>query len=171
MQVFLGIDPGREGAVAWLCDSRVKLWPLPVVSGKLQIKKLASWIDGEILANRNIKVSDVFVVVEQVYVPPLGWMRKNNISPYSVAQLHRSANYVEAMCQLLDLSYQTVPAQTWKARILVGLDWRKNKKAPVEYVQHKYPHLELKRSPRCRKVWVDGADAVCIAEYGRMSNS
>ena len=67
----------------------------------------------------------------------------------------------------LKISTVRVTPQAWKKAILAGT--KKDKDAAIEYVNMKYPDFEL-ILPRCRKPHDGMADAICIAEYGRILN-
>ncbi len=160
MKIVMGIDPGRQGAICVIRQGyQPLLEPLIYVGGEVSVVFVYDWL-------KKMSLPITLALIEQPYVPNREYMFRNRISPLSISKLGGSVYKLKALCELAALPFQMVPAQTWKAKILVGMDWRKNKKASVQYVQRKYPALRLKRTPRCRNVWVDAADAVCIAEYG-----
>jgi len=147
--MIIGFDIGQKGGIAIL-DKKITVQPMPLLD-----KKTIDWSRvSYILEDANPEL----VVFESVYPPP-------NLT--ASMNLGKQAGIIEGMCIYGGISYVIARPQVWKARVLKGLAWKKNKKMSIQYVQGKYPDLSLLPTDRC-KVPSDGmADAVCLAEYGK----
>jgi len=67
---------------------------------------------------------------------------------------------------MMGLPTQEVPPQTWKAVVLKGTD--KSKEAAIGWASSRYPLADLRRTHLCRGPSHDRAEAICLAEWGRL---
>jgi len=164
--MIIGIDPGQKGAIATLTENGILRYdPMPtkkdiriIKSGKrkgktrhvdildpYRIVTLLERIDEE-------SDSQCHVVLER-QIPYFG----GKMQCYEMGANMYGLIYA---CHALHLSFIIVTPQQWKSRVLVGMPWRHNKLASVDYVKQRYPSYNLTNN--------DGiADAICIALYGK----
>jgi hypothetical protein len=170
----IGIDPGLDGAVAAIDRTGMgHVWDMPVLSlgGKTQSGAASS---RRVLDRRGLKAvlcnalllsdpagEEIRCTLErQMAFSPPG-RKVGATSMFSLGQMYGS---LETALAFLEISYEVVMSQRWKAVVLDGTG--KDKAAAVAYCQRAYPSVELVPE-RCR-VPADGrADALCMAEFTR----
>ena len=75
---------------------------------------------------------------------------------------------LKGLCVGLGLPFILVTPQRWKKMILAGYDWKGNKDMSIVWVKQRYPHISLRPTERSRVDSHGLADAVCLAEYGKI---
>ena len=159
-KAYIGFDPGKNGAMAVLYMGEIFFHSIQI----LDIARRGNDIDCQCLKSQLSCVEEQLgcVVIEKTYYPT----NRPEIHR-KLDVLHKDMWMIYTVCQLLELPTEIVPAQTWKSKVL-GRGWRGNWNAPIEFVKSKWPDIDLKRTPRCKKDWIDGACAVCLAYYGKL---
>ena len=148
--MIVGIDPGQTGGIAGIqptggCVAR----PMPV-TGKD--------IDGHAIAAELRALAPEVVILEKVHAMP-----KQGVS--STFKFGMGFGLVIGVCEALGIPYRLVTPQSWKKVVLAGT--AKDKDAAISFVRRAYPAVDL--TPGRKRVPHDGmADAVCLAEYGRV---
>lgn len=67
----------------------------------------------------------------------------------------------------LMIPFETISPQTWQAAMHKGVVAGDTKARSALVAQRLHPHVDWRRTPRCRVVHDGLTDAFCIAEYGR----
>lgn len=146
--IYIGIDPGKKGGYALVCDGDVDTHPWDdegFVIWLIGVKAVAEANDEHILA-----------AVEKVGAMP----GNGSVSMFNFG---KSAGYIEGVLTALGIPYQLVPPRRWKAAFSLTND----KGRSIEVCKKLFPGVDLKRTERC-KVDSDGkAEALLIAEWGR----
>jgi hypothetical protein len=147
--IYVGIDPGKQGAVAEMGNDDIFVWG--------QAEPVRDLIQLQIEVD--CRMNKALVVIEKMtpYAP----------SKTAIGSIMYQFGEIVGACKALKLPYIIVRPQEWKKEILKGMDWKKNKRCSVDYVLARYPELSLRRTDRCKKDDDNMADAVCLAEYGR----
>lgn len=149
MTSVAGVDVGKSGGIAYLADGYVEAEPMPLVGKEIDGRGLAEWF-----RSREIDL----VIVERV-----GAMPGQGVT--SMFRFGQSFGTVLGVIEACGLSYRLVSPQTWKRLVLAGT--ARDKTAAIEYVHRSFPDINL--CPGRKRVPHDGmADAVCLAEYGRV---
>jgi len=160
LKTYIGIDPGFKGGVAVITGDTIEIMPMPISGEKKQkridVKTLAAFFLGE-----GQSLSDTLVILEKVATMP----KQGIVSAFNFG---KGVGYLEAMFKLLRMPYVEVRPQEWKREVLKGLEWKGNKGASVAFCQQRYPEVSLLRSSRCKAPCDGLADAICLAEYGRL---
>lgn len=154
--MIIGIDPGLDGAIAWINKFGYVMWySMPTV----EISKGKHEIDAVAVHHRlvNSEATDDVVVIEQIQPDPKWGVSRSGT-------MMKNYGMVLAVVKLLGMSHIMVKPQQWKAKMLAGTD--KSKQAAVARVQQLYPQLDL-RKPGSDKPSHDAAEAVLLALYGR----
>jgi len=164
--IFLGIDPGLTGGLAWIdhtgrcgCED-LPTKPLP--GGGLITKR----IDGRALADLLLRVipagEAVHVTLEQV-----GAMGGKNNAMQIQASLTGSLQSIQVVLDILRLTPHMVSPQTWKKRFGLG---RLPEEKPSTYkarhvalARKLYPQAPLPLAKDHNK-----AEALLLAHYGRV---
>jgi len=156
---ILGIDIGFKGGLAFYQPETKEFstTTMPIIgSGKdreLDLSDLTDWItDSEL------------VVAEKVHAMP-----EQGVS--SSFRFGEQLGLIRGICFAKKVPLILVTPQRWKKIVLAGYNWKGNKSMAVKFVQQRYPSVDLLATVKCKKPHDGIADAVCLAEYGRINNS
>lgn len=145
----IGIDPGMEGGIAYLWRDVSLTFAMPIRGKEIDIAALRTFV----MQNK----PDLVVIEAQQSMPKQGVT--------STFTIGRNYGMLLGFLATLGVPHQIVKPQEWKKAVLAGT--AKDKQAAIDYVSRRYPDVELLIGKRTRPH--DGiADAVCIAEYGRL---
>ena len=143
MKTYIGIDPGKSGALALLTeDGQCTVVPFHE-SAYTEILKLASG------------PSSVCCLEKVGAMPGQGVVSMFNFG--------HNLGYIEGLLQAFDIPYQLVPPQTWKKEFCVTSD----KNTSIEVCRKLFPHVCLLPTARSRKPSDGMAEAMLMAEYAR----
>lgn len=143
MKTYIGIDPGKSGALALLTeDGQCTVVPFQE-STYTAILKAASG------------PSSVCCLEKVGAMPGQGVVSMFNFG--------HNLGYIEGLLQAFDIPYQLVPPQTWKKEFCVTSD----KNTSIEVCRKLFPHVCLLPTARSRKPSDGMAEAMLMAEYAR----
>ena len=143
MKTYIGIDPGKSGALALLTeDGHCTVVPFQE-SAYTAILKAASG------------PSSVCCLEKVGAMPGQGVVSMFNFG--------HNLGYIEGLLQAFDIPYQLVPPQTWKKEFCVTSD----KNTSIEVCRKLFPHVCLLPTSRSRKPSDGMAEAMLLAEYAR----
>ena len=143
MKTYIGIDPGKSGALALLTeDGQCTVVPFQE-SAYTAILKEASG------------PSSVCCLEKVGAMPGQGVVSMFNFG--------HNLGYIEGLLQAFDIPYQLVPPQTWKKEFCVTSD----KNTSIEVCRKLFPHVCLLPTARSRKPSDGMAEAMLLAEYAR----
>ncbi len=143
MKTYIGIDPGKSGALALLTeDGQCTVVPFQE-SAYTAILKAASG------------PSSVCCLEKVGAMPGQGVVSMFNFG--------HNLGYIEGLLQAFDIPYQLVPPQTWKKEFCVTSD----KNTSIEVCRKLFPHVCLLPTSRSRKPSDGMAEAMLLAEYAR----
>ena len=144
--VYIGIDPGAKGG-----------WSIIYDDGKVESH---SWDDVNFLASMR-ELWDKGVTT-RCALEKVGAMPGQGV--VSMYNFGKSVGFIEGVLRAYDISYQTVPPQTWKKSFSL-LHQDKNKS--IETAQKLFPDVSLLATTRSRKPSDGVAESLLIAEYAR----
>lgn len=163
--IFIGIDPGKQGAIATVDGSGVmaNAFPTPLVHSvrgrdEYDLRSITAilrrWHDD--LTER------VFATVEKGQpMPP-------EVPGGSVANFARGvARGWEWMLVALEIPYQLVAPVTWQRVMHAGTPGSDTKQRSIMAAQRLFPGVRLQRTQRSTKPHDGIAEALLLAEYGR----
>ena len=139
---FMGIDPGKSGALAILREGSVEVVPFDP--------------EAYLAAFRSLVPADTRCVLEHV-----GSMPGN--SGLSMFSFGENFGIIQGMLTATGIPFQLVRPQRWKKEYT--LDHTKEKS--IEVCKRLFPGVNLKRTDRSRKDDDNIAEAVLMAEYAR----
>ncbi|MFA5382841.1 MAG: hypothetical protein WC356_06750 [Candidatus Micrarchaeia archaeon] len=142
--IYLGIDPGSHGIIA----------RFPVERGGWEF-----YIATPESLRSFPRTENQLAVLEKLHAFPVGGKVAN-------FELGKYYGEMGGALEALFIPYIEVSPVEWKKVVLKDMDWKKNKMASVEYVQKRFPHIDLLPTPRCTKPDHNKADAICLALYG-----
>ena len=145
-RLFVGVDPGKSGAVALLHDSGVvEFYPYT---------EPGCW--DFVLRQERYPTERLYVAVERLFARP-GKMS----SAKANFELGRCCGEIETLMRYNRLAYEAVTPQRWQKVFGISGD----KATHIETAKRLFPHVDLRRTEKC-KVSFDGyADALLIATW------
>lgn len=165
--IYVGIDPGLKGGLAMLSGdfstgNGHQVHPMPTIKTTKR-KKTAETINLPFLVEilRAYSAKNITVFLEKV-----GAMPKQGVS--STFKFGTGYGQIQGVLAALGVGFELVTPQRWMKTVLDGYGKGSGTKASVQYVMQKYPQINLLPTERSRKPSDGMADAVCIAEYGRL---
>lgn len=156
--LHVGVDPGLQGGIAALdAAGRVAAtWPMPVAGGEVHAAGLTDLL-------RSLRCIDSHQDIAHVYLEKVGAMPKQGVA--STFKFGTGWGMVRGVCAALGASVVLVPSTIWKKRVLLGLPH--DKAGAVQFCASRWPTADLVL-PGCRVPHDGIADALCLAEYGRL---
>jgi len=150
--IYLGIDPGLNGGMAFLGDT-LDLYPMPTIAGK----------DYDIQEMKRLLLQykpGMTIVEQQIAMPGQGLS--------STLQTGKGFGILLGLLAGLEMPHQVIPAKMWQHKLFTGVSAKLDTKAKSEIVAKRiFPTSDFRRSDRA-KVAADGlTDAACIAEYAK----
>jgi hypothetical protein len=156
---FLGVDPGKKGGYALLDKNGVL-----VAYGRLPNE--IDFLDSLQKHITIIKKGALVATLEQQWLRPGASQGAKSVGSY-----HQHIGKIKFILEILGLEYQEVSPQRWKSFFNVNLKKGENKKLKkqktIDEVKRRFDHVDLKPG-KCRTDQDGIADAILIAEYGRL---
>lgn len=139
--IYIGIDPGKKGAMAIIDGTTIVLVPF---SGKDYINTIKQFPS---LLTR--------VCIEHVSAMP-------NQGVTSMFNFGQNFGYIRGLLEAFGIPYELVRPQKWKKEFGIS-----DKNSSVECCKRLFPGVSLRRTERCRKDDDGLAEALLMAEYAR----
>lgn len=144
MKAYVGIDPGKSGALAILHED-----------GQVETYIFDPAVYATVLVYIS-KNTDPICCLEKVGAMP-------GQGVVSMFNFGHNLGFIEGVLQATKLPYQLVPPQTWKKEFSLTSDKVKS----IEVCQKLFPNVNLLATSRSRKPSDGIAEAVLMAEYAR----
>lgn len=146
--IYIGIDPGKNGGIACIGDSKNNSQAYPY-SDDVLINSLGS-VCTQCLRN------DVICYLEHVHAMP-----KQGVS--STFNFGMNFGFIQGVLKAYGIPYELVTPQKWKKEFSCTSD----KNTSIEVCKRLFPNVNLKATDSCKKDHDGMAEALLIAEYGR----
>lgn len=146
MREYIGIDPGKSGAIAVITVYR---------DGHREVEVEAFSESGYLRILKRHNVDSVAVVEKVGAMPGQGVVSMFNFG--------HNLGFIEGVIQANDIPYQLVPPQTWKKEFSLNSE----KQRSIEVCQKLFPDVSLLPTERSRKPNDGMAEALLMAEYAR----
>lgn len=150
--IYIGIDPGKHGAIAAITPTEIVVRPTPLIGKEYDIAEMNKllWFSSD----------PCRAVIERVHAMP-GQGRTSMLSiGYGCGLWH-------ALLTSRGIGFRVVSAVTWQKTMLAGVNCADKKRASILVATRLFPDVALRRSERSR-VDDDGmADALLMADYCR----
>lgn len=143
-QIFVGIDPGKSGALAMIDAESGIAFAIPY-DPKKYIDEL-----------RFLDPAKTIVCLESVHAMP-----KQGVT--SQFTFGTNFGWLQGVLDTLHIPYELVHPKKWKLEFSVTAD----KNSAIEVCKRLYPDVSLLPSPRCKKDNDGMAEALLMAEYAR----
>lgn len=145
MTIYMGIDPGKSGALAIIRpEGEIEIIPFDAIKYSKAMACVCKESDS------------ITCCVEKVGAMP-------GQGVVSMFNFGHNLGLIEGLLKAYGISYQLVPPQTWKREFSLSSD----KARSVEVCQNLFPDVSLLATPRSRKPNDGMAEALLIAEYAR----
>ena len=150
-EIHRHIDPGSTGCIAMIPEEGdIELYPL---EKDTLLTMCQAWC-----------MDDCFCVLEHVTSSP----QMGVTSAFTFAE---GFGFVQGVLAGFFISTQLVKPQVWKKFFgcICGKDVspKDKKQKDYEVASRLFPTVDFRRTPRCKTIWFDAADAILLAEYGR----
>ena len=148
MSTYIGIDPGKKGAMAIFNDI-----------GRLEIHEFSTSVFKSILMPFFDPFSDekeAKCCLEHVSAMP----GNGSVSMFNFGE---NFGFIQGLLTAYEIPYELVRPQKWKKEFGISSD----KNQSVEVCRRLFPNAILKRSERCTKMDDGFAEALLLAEYCR----
>ena len=157
MKVFIGIDPGKDGAMAILGyrDTPI-LVPFGEVEYADRLRGFDSFNDDNINRTVGGEQPVPFCVVEHVNAMP----GQGVTSCFSFGQ---NFGFILGLLTAFRIPYELVRPQRWKREFSCTSD----KNTSIEVAKRLFPGVDLRRTPKCTKPHDGTCEALLMAEYAR----
>ena len=145
--IYVGIDPGKEGALAMLRDGHMQAVNLPYDGAHMDMPWLQRWVqdhrDGDFVK---------LLVIEKVNAFGMG--------KTSAFTFGHGVGKLECLAELMGWPMEMAAPTSWQKRVLRKTT--KDKSVALAHVRQRWPSVEL---PANKKKAEGIADACCLAEY------
>lgn len=154
--IAIGIDPGKDGAMA-------VLWPefaSPREDGDLIVRAVT--FDKDVFrttledVTRNTYGRKVVCVLEHVGAMP----GQGSVSMFNFGQ---NFGWIQGVLDALGIPYELVRPQKWKKEFSCTSD----KNTSIEVARRLFPNVDLRRTERCKGPHDGICEALLMAEYAR----
>lgn len=167
---YLGIDPGKEGAIGALDeDGRcLEVLPTPMITAEKGGRDAFDLVEiKQLLIRQSAAASGaLFVTVEKL--APLPAMAGGRRMGGTIANFNRGmARGWEWMLVAMGIPYHMVAPQRWQRSMLADTGEGDTGRRALVAAKRLWPLTSLRRTARARKDDEDFADALLIAEWGR----
>lgn len=143
MKIYVGIDPGKSGAIALLHpDGKLVTHTFNTLNYRATLEQ--------------IKDEDIKCCLEKVGAMP-------GQGVVSMFNFGHNLGFIEGVLQAYSIPYQLVPPQTWKKEFSLSSDKAKS----IEVCQKLFPKVSLLATDRSKKPHDGIAEAILMAEYAR----
>lgn len=142
--LFIGIDPGKKGGIAFINNQTGEAATTPFGSAAL------------IGLLEEARYLDSVCCLEKVGAMP----GQGVVSMFNFGQ---SVGYIKGMLEAFSIPYQEVSPQRWKKEFGLSSD----KEASAEVCRKLFPSIDLLATPKCKKPHDGMAEALLMAEYAR----
>lgn len=160
--IYIGIDPGQAGGIAVMTGStgQMSVIPTPLAGKDIDVGRLAEWLYDRV---------DYMDEVDPVaYLEKVSAMPKQGVA--STFKFGTNYGIIIGVLGTIQIPYYLVTPQAWKKDVLMGLPWKNNKLAAVDYCRRAYPDISLLATPRSYVAHSGMADALCIAVYASLKH-
>lgn len=153
-KTYIGIDPGKDGAIATIKDGKIVLMKFPKIGKEYDLQAMMDIFAGFDPKNCHVGIEDVKALQ--------GVMKAGNWS------LSRGKTILEMCCLFYKLPLTMVHSKTWQKEIWQGVDKQDNAKdTTLLAMKRLFPNQDFTKSARATKDDSGQVDALGIAEYCR----
>lgn len=146
--IFIGIDPGKNGGIAFMENGNNSSEAYP-------------YSDDVLINNLGLIYAQGLQTAVICYLEHVHAMPKQGVS--STFNFGMNFGFIQGVLKSYSIPYELVTPQKWKKEFSCTAD----KNTSIEVCKRLFPNVNLKATERCRKDHDGMAEALLIAEYGR----
>jgi hypothetical protein len=168
---YLGIDPGKEGAIATVDEGGlcIEVLATPMVTAEKGGRDAFDLVEICGVLRRHLDRGALFVTVEKL--APLPAMAGGRRMGGTIANFNRGmARGWEWMLVAMGIPYHMVAPQRWQRSMLADTGEGDTGRRALVAAKRLWPLTSLRRTARSRKDDEDFADALLLAEFGRRAH-
>lgn len=150
MTVWAGIDPGKNGAIAKICDDEIIIVGTPTIQVTRTKKQYDLRAMYELLSDVN------YVCIELQGGRP-------GISTRALSSIMLGFGYWEMAITIEGIPHKIISPQSWKKHFGVT----KDKNTSIYQAKKLFPCANMRPNERCKKDSADFAEALLLAAYCR----
>lgn len=172
--IYVGIDPGANGAITAITDAQTVLFSkvVPKVKGTTEVDYTALYEMFEFInAMGEDLEANIVTVIEDVH-SIYGSSAKSNFS------FGKIVGVKHAFLVALDYDYKLIPPKKWQKRVIEDSDIVKDAKGKkdtkataLNAATRLFPGVDLRKSKRSTKAHDGIVDALLMAEFGRVTDN
>ncbi len=155
--LFIGIDPGVKGGMAFYNEKTLNVFPMPIIGDKeYDIQRIREILFIE--TTRNLKEAIFATIEKQHCMPGEGLPR--------TFKTGMGFGILLGMFHGLEIPFQIVSAKEWQSKIFRGLPAGQDTKvSSVLIATRTFPGVDFRRSAHSKNLSDGLTDATCIALY------
>lgn len=166
--IYIGVDPGKKGAIAILrpgltVSECVSVQAMPTIKIGKRDEYNVDLIAATLLSQWGDMRREIFVTIERQQ--PMPASMGGGFANYARGQ----ASGFEWILIAAGVNHVTVPPRVWQKNLHAGVKANDTKKRSILAAEQLFPGVPLQRG-RSRKMDDGFADALLIAEFGRRLN-
>ena len=155
MNYYIGIDPGKKGAITIidLEGNYIESYPFEELNDNIDQIGIASFLKKYSSCCKHAILEDVHAVFGSSAAGTFsfGWCK----------------GFLEGVLSSLCIPYTLVSPRLWQKEMWIGTRIRgKNKEISIATAKKLFPSVDLRRSVRCKKDDDNIADSLLLAMYG-----
>ena len=170
--IYIGIDPGKKGALALINGECASVEPIPIIQGgkrardEYDLVAIRDWLLKCKELSKRVSPGLILMLVTVEKSQPLPPKFGGGISNY-----HRGCSTGWAwMLTGLGIRFQLPPSRQWQKVMHLGTSGDDTKQKSIVAAQRLFPDVSLRRTEKCRKLDDGLADALLLAEFGRRTD-
>lgn len=140
--IWIGIDPGKDGALAWINDEGYE--------------DIVPFNDAAYVAICYQLKGQARCALEKVGARP-------GQSPKSMFSFGENYGFIKGILEAFSIPYQEVHPLKWKKEYSISSD----KSTSIKTAKRLFPGVDLRKNDRCKKDHDGCAEALLIAEWAR----
>jgi hypothetical protein len=173
MKTYVGVDIGKDGAIAIIRDGKIDVYRMPKIKTELDLPMITQTI------LPSIEIDDPPLELHVVFEKLGVIFGSSKQTAFSMGQ---QSGAVEMACVCQNIPYTKVRAVDWQKAMFQGLDeitkpsktgkkpTRDTKAMALVAVKRIFPNLKLTFGEKATKPHDGLIDAVLMAEYARRNN-
>lgn len=142
--IYIGIDPGKDGALAIISDTSDSMKVIP-----FDVEKYRN-------VAKNVSYQSVRCCLERV-----GAMPGQGVT--SMFKFGENFGFIQGLLVAYNISYELVTPKKWKKEFQITSD----KNSSIAVCKRLFPDVNLRKTERCKKDHDGMAEALLMAEYAR----
>lgn len=155
--IYIGIDPGVHGGIAYLHENELDVRPMPIIGDKeYNIQEMKN-----ILKEFNLGGYEIFALIENQHPMPGEGLPRT-------FKTGMGFGILQGLLSGLEIPYAIISAKAWQREVFKGLPFKQDTKVSSGIIATRtFPKTRFYATERSRTVADGMTDAACIALYNQ----